>query len=90
MSHYQFATLKYLRNHDVHIDYVRSLHMGTIGSLLYRGWIQRSGGKVTLTDAGNEAFERYSNSGPNHRKQEGEISERVALMLSLKISKGAA
>lgn len=90
MSHYQFATLKYLRNHDVRIVHIRMLHQGTIGSLLSRGYIQRAGASITLTNAGNEAFERYSNGGPNYRKQEGDISERVALMLSLKLNQGAA
>lgn len=90
MSHLQFGTLKYIRNHDISIDYIRILHMGTFWSLINRGWIQRSGGKIVLTRAGDEAYEQYSNGTANYRQKEGDISERVALMLSLKIREGAA
>lgn len=90
MSHLQFGTLKYIRNHDVSVDYIRILHMGTMYSLISRGWIQRSGGKIVITRAGEDAYELYAQGAPSYRKQEGNISERVALMLSLKTREGAA
>ena len=89
MSHLQFGTLKYVINHEISIQYARILNMGTLGSLVRRGWINRVGDKIEATRAGLEAYGEYQHGTANYRKQEAEISERVALMLKL-ISKEAA
>lgn len=84
MSHLMFGTLKFIREHDVHTEHVKLYHMGTIGSLLKRGYIARNGTRVILTDKGEQAFDSYYRAGVNYRKTEGEISERVSLMLNLR------
>ena len=90
MSPLQFGTLKYIRNHDVQVDHVRMLSQMTVGSLLYRGYIQRSGSRITTTKKGDEAFDSYARSDANFRKKDGDISDRVRLMLNLKLNQGAA
>lgn len=93
MSHRQYGTLKYIRHYDIQTDIVRQFNLTTLGSLLQRGWIQRSGTRVTLTAEGEKAFESYRNATVNLRKNgSAEVSERVSLMLNLHSlrKKGAA
>lgn len=91
MTHRQLGTLKFIQTHEVGMDYVRKFNLTTFGSLFERGWVKRVGNDIELTESGKEEFERYSKPEPVYRKTEGEISDRVALMLSLRVNrKGAA
>lgn len=84
MSYRQFGTLKYIRSYDVHAEHIRTFNLTTLGSLLQRGWIHRNGTRILLTGAGEKAFDEYNRATVNLRKHEGELSERVSLMLNIK------
>lgn len=87
MSHRQYGTLKYIREHIVHTSHVRTLNLTTFGSLFQRNFIHRNGNLIELTKLGEDQFQLYHRAAASFRKHEGEISERVALMLSLKITR---
>ena len=90
LSPLQFGTLKYLRSHDVQVEHIRSLSQTTVGSLLVRGYIQRSGTLVVPTKKGYEAFDEYNRAEANFRKSDSDISDRVSLMLNLRFNKHAS
>lgn len=90
MSHRQFATLRFVQNHDIFVDHVRAMNLTTFGSLLHHGWVQRIGNQIVVTLKGERALDQYTKSGPNYRKIEGPVSQRVSLMLHLRLTKGAA
>lgn len=91
MTHRQLGTLKFIQTHEVGMSYIKKFNLTTFGSLFQRGWIKRQGSEVVLTDSGKEEFEKYTRPEPVYRKIEGDVSDRVALMLSLKVNrKGAA
>lgn len=87
MSHRQYGTLKYIREHIVHTSHVRGLNLTTFGSLFVRGWIVRNGNTIQLTETGEDQFQLYHRAAASFRKHEAELSERVALMLSLKVAR---
>lgn len=90
MSARQFGMLRFISSHNVFIDHVRLFSMTTFGSLCSHGWVERHGNAVGVTRLGAEALLDYERAKPTYRKQEGDISDRVALMLNLKSTKGAA
>lgn len=85
MSHRQFGTLKYIREHHINTGHVRQLNLTTFGSLFDRGWIKRNGSTIQLTESGEDQYQLYARAQANFRKVEAELSERVALMLSIKM-----
>lgn len=85
MTNLQYGTLKYLINHEVSIEDLRIYNLTTLGSLLQRGYLQRQGTKLAVTEKGIEAYQLYHTGGPNYRQREGELSERVRLMLHLRM-----
>ena len=84
MTHRQYGTMRYIISHVVTTSHVRAYNLTTFGSLLVRGWAVRNGNHIIPTEAGLEAVNQYSHSTITMRKTEGELSERVALLLSLK------
>lgn len=90
MTYRQYGTMRYISGHEIGTEFIKRFNLTTFGSLLQRGWIRRVGDSIELTKKGNEAFEQYTRALPNYRKVEGEISERVRLMLALNRTKGAA
>ena len=57
-----------------------------------RGWVERSGTVVRVTEAGVEAYMAYHHSSPNYRQHDAEISERVRGLLhisALRVMKSA-
>lgn len=94
MTYRQYGTLRYILGHEINAEYVRRFNLTTFGSLLQRGWIKRTGDEIILTEKGLQAFDQYNRALPSYRKYEGELSDRVALMLNLKhqgiVKKGAA
>lgn len=83
MTNHQYGTMKYLLHNNVYIQQsARSLSMVTFGSLAQRGWIKvNSGGIITLTDEGMEAYNAYYQAKANFRKVEKDISEHVRSLL---------
>jgi hypothetical protein len=90
MSRNQWGTLRFIATHDVNTQHIRLFNMITLGSLLHRGWVERKLGLIVLTRAGQEVFTEYLRATANYRKQEGDLSERVALMLHLNSIEGAS
>jgi len=83
MSSLQFGTLKYLIAHEITVEHLGIYNLTTLGSLIQRGWVERQGSKIAVTKDGQEAYDSYSRGGPNYRLKEGELSERVRLMLHI-------
>lgn len=81
MTFHQYGTLKYILSHDVQVTNAGSLSMVTFGSLVKRGWIQRVGTKLELTDAGYAAYGDYHNAKANFRKYDTGLTEHVRTML---------
>lgn len=86
MTYRQFGTLRYIDKHDINLDYVRMFNLTTFGSLLHKGWAQKSGTKITLTKSGLAALEQYNKATVVTRKHAGDVSARVALMLNLRLN----
>lgn len=84
MSQFQYRTLRYLIGHNATIEELRSFNLTTLGSLLQRGWVKRDGDTVTVTKQGAEAYDSYRLGGPNFKKHEGDLSDRVRLMLHMR------
>ena len=84
MSYRQYGTLRYINSHIVTPDHVGLFNLTTLGSLIVHGWVVRKGNYLSLSAAGSEALDEYSKATANYRKRAGEVSERVALMLSIK------
>lgn len=83
MSNLQYGTLRYILNHAVDVQDLRVYNLTTLGSLVARGWVERSGNRIRATESGVDAYMAYHRSSPNYRQHEGEISERVRGLLHL-------
>lgn len=85
LSRHQFRTLKYIREHRVTVQSLRTFSGTTLGSLAYAGLIAKSGtgdiAEIVLTPAGEAAFKFYTSVGYNERKHEGDLTERCELLL---------
>jgi hypothetical protein len=84
MSNLQFGTLRYFVRNAGAVDTLGAYNMGTLGSLIQRGYLERRGGVITATKLGQEAYESYHNSQPNYRQRAGELSDRVRLLLHIR------
>lgn len=84
MSNLQLGTLVYIIKHDVLVEDLRLYNLGTIGSLLVRGWIKRNGQRIDATKEGVDAAEMYLKAGPNIKQHESDISDRVRMFLHLR------
>lgn len=84
MTNLQYGTLKFLLAHEVNVEHLRVYNLTTLGSLIQRGYIQRQGTRISVTESGTQAYQLYHTAGPNYRKREGELSERVRLMLHIR------
>ena len=84
LSRRQVSTLRYLKMHGtVSHDELRSLHQGTIWSLLYRKFVLRYGGDmIGLSDLGEVALRDYNSAAPSYRKHDAELTERVQRLLA--------
>lgn len=87
MTAYQFATLKYIIQHDSDVKLAGKFSMVTFGSLAQRGWIQRRGSLIELTEAGFEEFNKYNKGQANFRKYDTGLSDRVRSLLHLHATK---
>ena len=86
MTHYQFGTMKHFINHDKQdIDKLGQFNLTTLGSLIKRGWLARSGFIISVTEEGLKAFEEYKYASANYRKVDTGLSDRVRDMLHLGI-----
>lgn len=83
MSNLQFGTLKYLLEHAVTMDELRLYNLTTLGSLIVRGWVERSGSRIRATEAGVAAYMAYHRGTPNYRQHEAELSDRVRGLLHM-------
>lgn len=84
MTAHQYGTLKYIYEVNIHLKTeARELHMGTLGSLIKRGWIYYSSGILSLTDKGIQEYNKYKKPEANFRINEGEISEHVKNLLHI-------
>ena len=85
LSRHQYGTLKFIHNNKVALSYLRVAHAGTLSSLAYRGYLQRTGphdtGQVVLTKEGQEALRVYSEASLNERAHERELTERCQRLL---------
>lgn len=84
MSHFQYRTLRYLIGNNANMEELRTFNLTTLGSLLQRGWVKREGDYVTVTKQGTEAYDSYRLGGPNKKMHEGDLSDRVRLMLHMR------
>lgn len=84
MTNLQYGTLRYLIKHNVSMDDLRLYNLSTLGSLLQRKYLERRGDELTVTKEGMEAYLLYHTGGPNYRQHEGELSDRVRLMLHMR------
>lgn len=87
MSFKQFGTLKYIIYETVTLDNLRGLNMGTVDSLIIRGWVQRTGNVIRVTNNGAIAFDQYKHAKPNYRTVKKDISERCKFLLHIVASK---
>jgi hypothetical protein len=84
MTAHQYGTLKYIYSNNIFLSKeAKSLHMGTIGSLIKRGWIYHSSGLLKLTEAGLEEYDRYRKPQANFRQHEYEISDYIKSLLHI-------
>lgn len=83
MSKLQYGTLRFLVHHQVEVEHLMVYNLTTLGSLIERGYVQRSGNYVTVTKAGEEAYMSYHRAGPNYRLHAGELSDRVRGLLHI-------
>lgn len=81
MTHHQLGTLKLIYSSPVGMHQAGGLNMNTLGSLIKRGWIERSRSILLITPAGYEAMQEYAKAKANLRKTPGELTERVAGLL---------
>lgn len=84
MSNLQYGTLKYIITHDVQVEHLRVINQMTLGSLLVRGWIERSGTKIQATKNGIKAYDMYRLADVNMRKREADLSDRVGVLLHIR------
>lgn len=93
MSNLQYRTLRYFIHNDVQVDHLGIYNLSTLGSLVQRGWLERNGNLIRCTERGHEAYRAYHSGGPNYRQHEGDLSDRVRLMLhisALRVMKAAS
>lgn len=85
MTKFQYGTVKWLLKNTVTVEDSDIMSMTTYGSLLVRGWVERSGTFLIVTEAGIKAYEDYHFATGNFRKSGGVtgLSSRVAAMLHL-------
>lgn len=83
MTNLQFGTLRYIRDHEVSVDELRSYNLVTFGSLLRRGWVTRKGQRIMCTREGEDAYALYHYSTCNYRSHAGELTDRVRLLLHI-------
>jgi hypothetical protein len=93
LSPNQYATLRSIINCevDVTLDTVGQLHAGNLRHLLSREFLKfTASGNLRETAAGVKAFNTYSSLPIPRRKNPGEITDYVAMMIGLKRSRAKA
>src|SRR5262249_7851626 len=56
MSNLQYGTLRYLIHHEVDVEDLGIYNLSTLGSLIQRGWVERTGSRLSVTVPGMEAL----------------------------------
>ncbi len=81
LSRHQYGSLKFIHDNHVSLDYLRNAHANTLGSLAERGYLQRDGENVVLSQAGIDALHVYTHASLNERAHEGELTDRCMRLL---------
>jgi len=91
LSRHQYGSLKFIAHNNVTLEYLRHAHANTLGSLAERGYLERSGELIVLSQSGKLALDTYSQASLNERGHEGELTERCLRLLkhTRRISKTA-
>ena len=82
MTSRQIGTMKYIATHDINVDHCRSIHQGTLWSLLHGEYAKKEGKRIALTNKGEEALRAYLHAPPSFRLHEAELSERCRRLLN--------
>ncbi len=75
------SQLRWFKDHEVPLDYLGKINQTTLWANFYRGFLERSGGKVRVSGEGDEEIRRYNAANSVPRKTPGDITERVLAMV---------
>lgn len=84
LSARQIAALRHLEKHALYTVDVRTVHQGTLWSLLHRKLVHRIGDGVTLTALGERIVQQYNaRELPLRKNPEAALSERCLVLLKV-------
>lgn len=83
VSAWQLATLREIANGMMAVQTARMVSDHTLYSLVKRGWVQRSGDWLALTEEGHRVYMALTEGGMPYRKEERELTDRTARLLKL-------
>jgi len=85
-SQHLVSLLRFVDNHAVTLDALRSIKDPTLWSALRRGYLGREGkgpdAIIVLTAAGITTLTSYDNRTPPSRKAAGDLTERTTALLA--------
>lgn len=76
------SQLRWFKRHIVQVDYLGKINQTTVGANIVRGFLRRRGDAVAVTEDGDEEICRYDAANSVPRKVPGNMTDRVAAMVS--------